>query len=132
MYTWETPSPPSQYAPSRGLSPTAVKQLNCCPLTRNFIDAAQWLSKCLSIHGTATQSRFTLGIKHRLQSPSLYQVVQGHCRLNSRRGCSICLFSALKQNTDQTGKQHSNGDACFKKWLKCTVPWNGLPVTVKK
>lgn len=70
----------------RPLSPTAAKQTHCCSLTRNFIDAAQWLSECLSIHGTATQSRFTLGIKHRLRSPSLYRVVQGHCHLNSRRG----------------------------------------------
>ena len=68
------------------------RQLHCCSLARNFINTAQWLSECLSIHSTAIQSRFILGIKHRLWSLFLYFVVQGHCFLNSKGTCWICFL----------------------------------------
>lgn len=97
------------------------QQLNYCPLTRNFSDAVQWLNEFVSIHGTATQSRFTLEIKHRLWSPPLYRIVQDNCFVKSKGACYI-HFMLWNETLMKSGKQHSNGDSYFKKWLKCIVP----------
>lgn len=105
------------------------RQQHCHSLTRNFINTAQWLSKCLSIHSTARQSRFTLRIKHRLWSLSLYYVVQGHCFLNSNKTCWLCFLLwnetliKVESNTAMVTLTSENG-------VSKLYPTSGLPEVI--